>query len=117
MPDEEEGITLKATVAGLVRALSEAKYLGDLESARLQDVYRKEKYLSQFTVPAFAISDVDVELKFAIVEPEQNVEDGKVSELKIKISPEFLKGLDAHQVSVVRLKISPINLKVYEEGS
>lgn len=116
MPDEKEGITLKATVAGLVRALREAKYLGDLESAKLQDVYKKEKALSAFTVPAFTISDVDIELRFAIVEPPKEKEKkGEMLDLKIHISPESLKGLEPHHVSAMKLKVSPVNLRIFEE--
>ncbi|MFX0203078.1 MAG: hypothetical protein ACFFCW_43800 [Candidatus Hodarchaeota archaeon] len=116
MPDENEGITLKATVSGLMRALRQAKYLGDLESAKLSDVYKKEKALSSFTVPAFTISDVDIELRFSIAEPsKQIVEEGEDLDIKVNISPATLKGLEAHQVSVMKLRISPVNLKVFEE--
>lgn len=116
MPDEKEGVTLKATVAGLMGALREAKYLGDLESAKLSEVYKKEKDLSSFTVPAFTISDVEIELHFSIAEPpEQQKKKGEALDIKVNISPKSLKGLEAHQVSVMKLKISPVSLRAFEE--
>ena len=117
MPDENEGMSLTAIVAGLMRALREAKYLGDLESAKLSQVYKKEAALSSFTVPAFTISDVDIELRFAIAQPpDGSRNDRKVTDIKVNIWPESLKGLEAHQVSLLKFKMSPISLRVFEES-
>ena len=38
-----------------------------------------------------------------------------MSDIKVDISPASLKGMEAHQVSVMKLKISPVSLKVFEE--
>lgn len=116
MPDEKEGISLKAVVGGFLQALREAKRLGDIESAKLLDIYKKERALSSFTVPAFTISDVDIELRFSIVGPTGEHEEGEIPNLKINISPESLKGLEAHQLNVMKLKISPVSLRVFEES-
>jgi hypothetical protein len=117
MPDEKEGISLKTVISGAVQALREAKRLGDMESAKLFEVYKKEKALSSFTVPAFTISDVDLELRFSIVGPaEEKEKEGEIPELKVNISPDSLKGLEAHQVSVMKLKITPVSMRVFEES-
>lgn len=77
---------------------------------------KKEKALSPFTVPAFTISDVDVELRFSIVGlSEEEKKEGVVPDLKVNISPDSIKELEAHQVSLMRLRISPLNLRVFEE--
>jgi len=114
LPGDKEGISLKAVVGGILHALREAKHLGDLESARLLEVYKKEEVLSAFTVPAFTISETELELRFALVEPPAENE-GEIPEISVNISPEFLKGLEAHQVSLLKLKISPVNLRAFAE--
>lgn len=43
MADENEGISLKTVVSGLLQALREAKHIGDIESAKLVDAYKKRK--------------------------------------------------------------------------
>ncbi|MCK4830805.1 hypothetical protein KA005_84620 [bacterium] len=117
MPDEKEGISLKTVIAGLFQALRESKYLGDLESVKLLDIYKKEKGLLSFSVPSFTISDVDVELRFSIVGPsEEQKKEGKISDLRVNISTESLKGLEAHHVSLMKLKISPVSMRVFEES-
>jgi hypothetical protein len=116
MPDENEGLALNQVVGSILQALTEAKHSADMESAKLIDVYKKEKSLSSFTVPAFAVSDVDVELKMAIVEPGEIEEQGEIPGLRVRISPEFIKGLDAHHISVMKFKISPVSLRIFEES-
>ena len=116
MPDAQEGIRLQALVGGILRALREAKHFGDMESSRLMEVYKKEPALSSFTVPSFTVSDVDVELRFSIMNrTEEKERGGEMSDIKVDISPASLKGMEAHQVSVMKLKISPVSLKVFEE--
>ena len=113
-----EGVSLKAIVAGFLQAVTEAKRLGDLESARLAEVYRSERNLASFTVPAFTISDMDIELRFAVVgsvEPSRGEE--PPSDITVNVSPDLIQGLEAHQVSSIRLRVSPVNLRVFEGGS
>lgn len=117
MPDEKEGISLKVLIGGFLQALREAKHLSDIESAKLLDIYKKEKNLLSFSVPAFTISDVDVELRFSIVgPPEKQEKEGEIEDLKVNVSADRLKGLEAHQISVMKLKISPVSLRVFEES-
>ena len=115
MPEEEEGISLRRIFDGMLQSLRNAKYLGDLESVKLLDVYSKEKALSSFTVPAFTISDVEVELRFAVAEAtaEENAAEG-ILDLKVNISPASLKELGAHQISVMKFRISPVAMRVLE---
>ncbi|MEK6756043.1 MAG: hypothetical protein AABZ02_07820 [Bacteroidota bacterium] len=116
MPNESEGISLAAVVNGLLQALKDAKHAGDLESARLAEVYKNEKGLSSFAVPAFAVSDVEVELKCSVLEPPSDaVAKGQPGALKVIVSSDRLKGLEPHQISLLKFKINAVNLRVFEE--
>jgi hypothetical protein len=116
MSDEKESVSLRAVVGGFIQALREAKHLGDIESAKLLEAYKQEKTLLPFSVPAFTISDVEVELRFAIIGPaEEQKKEGEMADVKINISPAFLKGLEAHHISLMKIKIAPISLRVFED--
>jgi len=116
MPDEKEGVSLRTVVVGLLKALAEAKHLANVESARLYEAYKQNASLSRFLVPAFTISEVDAELRFAVIGPaDEREKEAQASDLKINISPESLKGLEAHHIAVMKLKISPVSLRVLEE--
>jgi hypothetical protein len=113
--EKAEEVSLKKVVTGLMQALMEAKFLGDVESTRLVETYRKS--LRDFSVPAFAISEVEVELRFAVAAQEETRRArGKLSDIKVKISPEALKSLQPHQISQLRIRFSPVELRVFEEG-
>jgi len=117
MPNEKEGVSLRTVLGGLLKALAEAKHLANVESARLYEAYKQNASLSRFLVPAFTVSEVDAELRFAVIGPaDERGKEAQASDLKINISPDFLKGLEAHHISVVRLKISPLSLRAFEEG-
>lgn len=116
MAEGREGISLKLLVAGVLKALREAKLLGDLETARLVDLYKKNAVLSSLTIPAFTISDTEVELRFSLVEPpKEDGKEGDVPDIRVIISPESLKGLEAHHVNKLTLKISSVGLRAFEE--
>lgn len=112
---ENDGISLTSLVSGVVHALQKAQHLGDAESAKLLENYRKEKSLLSFSIPAFKISDVDIELHFAIVGSTEEEKTREITDLKVNVSPTFLKGLEAQQISVIKLKITPTNLRIFEE--
>lgn len=116
MPEEKGEIRLKTVVSGLIQALNEAKHLGDIESAKLAEDYKKEKALSSFNVPAFAIYDMEIELRFAITGHKvvQKTE-GEVADINIGVSPASLKGLEAHQINTMKLKIAPVKLRFLEK--
>ena len=117
MSNEKESVSLKTVVEGLIQALREAKHLGDIESAKLLDAYKQEKSLLSFSVPAFTISDVEVELRFAIIGPAvEQKKEGKITDIKVNISPAILKGLEACHISLMKIKITPVSLRVFEES-
>jgi hypothetical protein len=59
---------------------------------------------------------VEVELRFAIIGPaEEQKKEGEMADVKINISPAFLKGLEAHHISLMKIKIAPISLRVFED--
>lgn len=114
--DSGESTSLSAVVQGIVQALREAQHMGDIESARLAEAYKKEKPMLSFTVPAFKIADVEIELHFAVRGTVEGEKKGETTDVMIDISPSSLKELDAAKVSVMKLKITPTNLKVFEES-
>jgi hypothetical protein len=115
MSDENKSISLKTVVGGILQGLREAKHVGDIESAKLFDEYKQNAVLSAFSVPAFTISDVDIELRFSIVGP-AGVQEGKAEDIDINIAPASLKGLEAHHISVMKFKLAPVNMRVFEEN-
>ncbi|NOZ82919.1 MAG: hypothetical protein GXN98_03770 [Euryarchaeota archaeon] len=117
---KEKVFLMTDVVGGLMQAIKQAKMLGDLESTRLASVYR-EQGMSTFSVPAFAISEVEVELKFAVAEPVEPARSSKAGVesmlpgLRVKISPETLSGLNPEMLSSMRIKFSPVDMKVFRE--
>lgn len=117
MSKEKNSISLKRIIGGIIQALVEAKRLGDLESARLIEVYKNEKTLSSSSIPAFIISDTEIELRFSIEGvQEEKTKTGEIPDVKVNISPESLTGLEAYHVSLLKLKFSPVTLRVFEES-
>jgi hypothetical protein len=115
---EQAEVSLKTVVGGILQALRQAKFLGDLESARLVDTYKSQKALSSFSIPAFTISDVEVELRFAVAGPPEvkKTREGEISDIKIRISPDSLKDLEPHHISYMKIRFSPVEMRVFEEG-
>jgi hypothetical protein len=116
---EKAEISLKRVVGGILQALREAKFLGDKESARLMEIYKSNSILSAFTVPAFSISEVEVELRFAVAslpEERRKRKAEEATDIMVKITPEALKGLEPHHISTMRVKFSPVEMKVFEEA-
>ncbi len=108
---EKTEVSLKTVVGGILQALREAKFLGDRESARLMETYRGDAALSAFSVPAFTISEVELELRFAVASaPEVR----RKADIKVRITPEALKGLEPHHISTLKIKLSPVELRVFE---
>ena len=116
MGNEPDGVSLKYIISDLLRALIEARHLGDLETMRLSETYKDQKNLISFPVPAFSISDVDIELYFSIVgvsEKEDNKDE--ISDVMVSVSPESLKSLEPHHINLIKIKISPENIRVFEK--
>lgn len=117
LPEEKNGVSLKLVISGIFQALKEAKYLADMESGKLFEIYKKEKVLSSFTVPAFTISDFELELRFSIVDPsEKKMKEKEITDIKVNISPESLKELEAHHINVLKIKLLSENLRAFEES-
>ena len=117
MPEAKQGLELNRVIGGILQGLREAKRLGDLESIRLYEAYKENPVLAQLSVPAFDISEVEVELRLAVVGPsEEPRKEGEMPDLKVDISTPALKGLESHQVQVIKLRISPVPLRVLEES-
>jgi hypothetical protein len=115
MSETEDSVRLAVVIEGVLQALQAAKYRGDAESARLCEVYKSDKSLIPFSVPAYTIADVEVELKFAVVAPvEGETGTGQPGDLRVKVRPEALKGLEPHHISVMKVRFAPVNVRVFE---
>lgn len=115
MPEKREGVSLQAVVGGLLQAVTTAKHLGDVESGNLMEKYRTDPKLTSFRLPAFEIADVDVELPFAFVEPNETIPIGSpIPDIRVNISPLALKELPADRVSKLKLKITPVSVRVFQ---
>ncbi len=106
-------------VGGLMQSIKQAKLLGDLETTRIAQIYR-EQGMSTLSVPAFSISEVEVELKFAVAEPVEPQKSSKAGVegilpgLRVRIDPEALEGLSPEKLSTMRIRFSPVDMKVTE---
>jgi hypothetical protein len=116
LPDVEQGLKLNRLIGGILQGLREAKRLGDLESIRLHETYKETPVLAQLSVPAFDIAEVEIELRLAIAETSEEPKEGEISDLKVDISTPALKALESHQVQIMKLKISPVPLRILEEN-
>jgi len=117
MVEAKQGLELNKVFGHILQGLTEAKRLGDMESVQLYETYKANPVLSQLSVPAFDISEVEVELRFTVVEPAEEAEkEGGISGLKVRISAPSLEGLESHQIQTVKLRINPVLLRVVEES-
>jgi hypothetical protein len=112
----DDKVDLSALIGAVLRAVQEGKYLGDMESARLAESYARNRGLSDFTVPAFAVTEVDVEMRFAVkgVSKARGRRSGGAA-LQVSIQADALKGIDPQHVQVLRFRITPIALRIAEE--
>ena len=113
----EGTLGLNTVIEGVLKSLREAQHSGDLESAALHEAYKENSVLSRFSVPAFSISELELEVRFAIVGLSEGEESGaETPDLKVDVASPTLKDLAPHQIQVMKLKISPVALGVIEEG-
>ncbi|MBA7557200.1 hypothetical protein ES705_49942 [subsurface metagenome] len=73
--------------------------------------YKKDDNLSVLSVPAFKISNIDIEMKFTVTEPEDEDDE----EIRVGITSEALKDKEAHQVHVAKFSIKEESVKVHKE--
>ncbi len=108
---------LKEVIGSILLAAQEAKLKGDLESAKLLELYRKTEGLSQFSVPAFAISDLEIELHFTIVAGgDQIPAAGEIPDLEVNITATSLKGADPTQLQAMKFRLVPLRMRVLEKS-
>jgi len=104
-------------VGGLLQSVKQAKLLGDLETARIAQMYR-EKGISNLSVPAFTIDEVEIELKFVVAGPvgssRKSAESG-LPQLKVHIDPEALESVTPEKLSSMRIRFKPVDMKVFKE--
>ncbi len=106
MPSFAEGTSLRALVASILLAVEDAKRLGDMETGRLLDLYSKEPLLASASVPAFAIADLQVELRFVIVGVSEG-NGGAIPDVRVNATAAGLKDANPSQVQLMQLKLSP----------
>lgn len=112
MSEKSGQIQLSSLISGIYQSLVRAKENCDRESIRLTERNRKEKYHPNLTVPAFSIKDVEIALKFAIVECKGK--DDQWSTI-VNYSSEYLKELSDQEISVMKLSLEPQDIRVFEE--
>jgi hypothetical protein len=110
--DEPE---LGAVIGSILQAVQEAKRLADLEAARLLEIYRGEKALSAFAVPAFNIADAEIELHFAIVGSIAGPKPGVPLGLKVSVAASALKSVDPAHLHMMKFKLTPVQIRAIEE--
>jgi outer membrane biosynthesis protein TonB len=110
MADGAQTISMSALISELARALSQAEHLADLESARLAAMYKSTGGLADFPVPAFDIAEVNVELRFAVMETGPT----DTPAVQIRIDPEYLKTLRPDQLSSMTLRFAARPRRVVE---
>lgn len=115
MSEKKHGFKLKTVVEEVLKGVRTAQHLGDLETAQLNEVYLKNPVLGRLSLPAFRISDIEFELHFNILESSEKIEAGKTPDMTVDIVSDKLTKLEPHQVQTMKLKISPVNLRVFEE--
>ncbi len=116
MPESRKGeaVELEVLLTGILHALQDAKRSGDALSAKLLEVYRREKDLGTLSVPAFNIAAVDLELRFAVAEV--GPQEGRAGGLKVLVSADALGKVDPAWIQVMRLHLSEARVQTFEES-
>ncbi|PWG62709.1 hypothetical protein [Sediminicurvatus halobius] len=106
---DPQTVPLAQLVGAVLGSLAEARRLGDLETARLREEYRKSEALAELTVPAFQIADVDIELRFAVAGAPDG-QGGDPRGVAVITDPKALREFQPHQVSSMKLRLAPLTL-------
>jgi hypothetical protein len=107
----DETVALGAAIASIMQAIQEAKRLADLETSRMAQEYARTETLSSFPVPAFTITEVELELRFA-VDRVTSIRGKNPQELHIHLSSSALKDIDPQHLQVLKFRISPASFLV-----
>jgi hypothetical protein len=85
----------------------------DAETARVASIYQKDEILSQFSVPAFGISEVTLRLPYAAIDLQPTrpsdlkpAQTADLPTIQVHISADVIAKLPAHAVGQVELKLS-----------
>jgi len=105
-------IELSAALKNITSAFIAAKSNMDEVSAEIAKKYSENDVLSQLSLPFFTISDITLQLKFAIRET------GKQGEVYVYIDSASLEKLPQNIISQIEIKLNPQSVKIYktEEG-
>lgn len=105
---EVSSVKLKDMLTSLAGAFVSAKSSMDKLSAEKSKEYQKEELLSTISLPFFSISDVKLDLKFAIRKV------GRDNEILVSVDAQSLEKLPPHIISMAEIKLSPQPLKIYK---
>lgn len=101
-------VKLKDVLTSVAGAFVSAKSSMDKLSAEKSKEYQKEELLSTISLPFFSISDIKLDLKFAIREVRQD------NEVLVSVDAQSLEKLPPHIISMAEIKLLPQPLKVYK---
>jgi hypothetical protein len=108
----DRAIVLSELVAGIAQAILAAKVRLDQDGAAIAEQYKASAALSVLPPPSFAIGEVRVGIKFAIVRMEHmpstptGTERGP-AQVHVYVTAESLAEIAPHLVSEMELRISP----------
>jgi hypothetical protein len=105
--DPAESHALEAVLTSILRAMQEAKLLADLEAVRAAELYRTQSGLSGLEAVSYAISEVEIELKFAFAHPVT----GKTGP-RVIIASRSLGDVSSAHIQTMRIKIASSPLTV-----
>jgi hypothetical protein len=106
-------IELSDVLKNITSAFIIAKDFMDETSLQIAKKYSENETLSLLSLPFFTISDVTLQLKFAIRET------GEKGQVYVYVDTASLDKLPEHIVSQIEVKLNPQSIKVYktEEGT
>lgn len=109
------GISLSELETGFMYSSIHAKFNGDAESAEFIEKYENDKLLSFFNPPVFSLSEIEIELRYVIVDLVKD-KSGKIIDILVDIRPEILRELQPHQINTLKMKINADSLRTTDEG-
>jgi hypothetical protein len=110
-----EPVDLTIVLSGLLISLANAKHQADEVSASLAKIYSEDKILRNFTIPAFNIQEIEMDLRFAIQKVEKVTKDNvKIPRILINIDVSTLSRIRIESLTNAKLKIVPTNFRIYQ---
>lgn len=101
-PDTLPPTKLGDILSGIASALVNVKHQMDETSIEVTKKYAQNKIMSSLSSPFFSISNVKLNLRFAIQKPSPKIEDTIIS-----VNTEYLKKLPKFMISEISLELSP----------